>query len=98
MGTTVGVTEYANDANGYPHHDRIRIVDDITDESRLYPIMMHELGHTIPLGHLPAGFIMYSGQPLPLDITDDEIAVVKLLLAVPNGILLDKYDGSPPAP
>jgi hypothetical protein len=98
MGTVIGVTEYTVDAAGYPVHDRIRIVDDLLDGSKLYSIFMHELGHTIPLGHLPAGFIMYAGQPLPPDITDDEVAMVQLLLALPNGTNLDKYDQSPPVP
>ncbi|HET6462509.1 MAG TPA: hypothetical protein VFH33_01810 [Candidatus Krumholzibacteria bacterium] len=96
MGTVNGVTEYANDARGYPVHDRIRIVDAMTDGPRLYSIFMHELGHTIPFAHLPAGFIMFAGQPLPSDISDDEVTTVKLFLALPNGTNLDNYD--PPAP
>jgi hypothetical protein len=59
---------------------------------------MHELGHTIPLLHLPAGFIMYGSQPLPSDISDDEVTMVKLLLALPNGTVLDRYNSTPPAP
>jgi hypothetical protein len=98
MGTVNGITEYTADANGYPVHDRIRIVDDITDQPRLYSIFMHELGHTIPLVHLPAGFIMFAGQPLPPDISDDEVAMVQLLLALPNGTHLSTFDSTPPAP
>lgn len=98
MGSVNGVTDYTLDADGYPVHDRIRIVDDMVDGPRLYSIFMHELGHTIPLLHLPAGFIMYGGQPLPSDITDDEVTMVRLLLALPNGTSLEKYDPSPPAP
>lgn len=98
MGSVNGVTDYSPDADGYPVHDRIRIVDDMTDGPRLYSIFMHELGHTIPLVHLPAGFIMYGSQPLPDDITDDEVTMVQLLLALPNGTILDRYDPSPPAP
>ena len=96
MGSVNGVTEYANDGLGYPVHDRIRIVDAMTDGPRLYSIFMHELGHTIPFGHLPAGFIMFGGQPLPLDINDDEVATVRLFLALPNGTNIDNYD--PPTP
>jgi hypothetical protein len=96
MGTVNGITEYANDVQGYPVHDRIRIVDAMTDGPRLYSIFMHELGHTIPLAHLPAGFIMFGSQPLPLDINDDEVTIVRLLLALPNGTNLDNYD--PPTP
>jgi len=98
MGSVNGVTEYSPDVDGYPVHDRIRIVDDLADGPRLYSIFMHELGHTIPLVHLPAGFIMYGSQPLPDDITDDEVTMVQLLLALPNGTNLDRYDPSPPTP
>ncbi|HET6349049.1 MAG TPA: hypothetical protein VFH88_08200 [Candidatus Krumholzibacteria bacterium] len=98
MGTVNGVTDYTSTADGHPLHDRIRIVDDITDTTKLYLIVMHELGHTIRLGHLPAGFIMYGSQPLPPDISDDEVSLVQLLLALPDGTDLQKYDASPPAP
>jgi hypothetical protein len=98
MGIQNGITEYSNDAEGYPLLDRIRIVDDFPDAPRLYTIMLHELGHTIRLGHLPAGFIMFGGQPLPDDITDDEVAVVHLLTALPAGTDLSLYDPSPPSP
>jgi hypothetical protein len=98
MGTVTAITEYSPDVNGYPVHDRIRIVDDLSDGQRVYEIFMHELGHTIPLLHLPAGFIMQGSSPLPPDITDDEVVMVKLLLALPNGTDLDDYDPAPPAP
>jgi hypothetical protein len=98
MGTVTAITEYSQDANGYPAHDRIRIVDDLADGERVYDIFMHELGHTIPLVHLPAGFIMQGSSPLPGDITDDEVVMVKLLLALPNGTDLDDYDPTPPVP
>lgn len=97
IGTANGITEYTNDAEGYPLHDRIRIVDNFADEPRLYSIFMHELGHTIPLVHLEAGFIMFGGQPLPNDISDDEVLLVRLMLALPNGTSLLKYDADPPA-
>lgn len=93
-----GITLYTSDANGYPLQDAIRIVDNFSDAAKLYTIMMHELGHTIRLGHLPAGFIMYAGQPLPNDITDDEVRMVQLMMALPNGIDLTPYDASPPSP
>jgi hypothetical protein len=98
MGGQVGITEYTDDDEGFPLLDRIRIVDEFSDPVRLYRIMLHELGHTIRLGHLPAGFIMFAGQPLPDDITDDEVAVVRLLLALPAGLELLKYDVASPAP
>ncbi|HKW15257.1 MAG TPA: hypothetical protein VJS69_12290 [Candidatus Krumholzibacteria bacterium] len=95
MGITNGITNYSNDADGYPAHDHISLVDDLADGQTLYTIFMHELGHTIPLGHLPPGFIMQSNAPLPNDITDDEVTMVKLLLALPNGTVLDHYDQTP---
>jgi hypothetical protein len=73
------------------------VVDDLADGPKLYEIFMHELGHTIPLVHLPAGFIMYGSQPLPNDISDDEVTMVQLLAALPNGTVLDEYDQTPPA-
>ena len=98
MGGLTAITEYDNDADGYPRHDQIRIVDDYLDGSALYLVMLHELGHTIPLGHLPAGFLMFSGQPLPPDVTDDEVDLVRLLLSLPNDTDLSKYDPAPPTP
>ena len=98
MGGQVAVTEPTLDAGGYPLHDRVKVVDDFADEARLYSIMMHELGHTLGLQHLPAGFIMYGSQPLPADITDDEVAVVRLLESLPNGVDLLKYNAAPPTP
>ncbi|HEX6791008.1 MAG TPA: hypothetical protein VF247_06835 [Candidatus Krumholzibacteria bacterium] len=97
MGTINGICEYDNDADGYPGHDHIKILDDFADEPRLYSILMHEIGHAIPLGHLGPGFIMYASQPLPSDITDDEVKMVQLMFALPNGTLLDNYDIFPPA-
>jgi hypothetical protein len=89
-----GITEHENDANGYPAGEVIKIVDDFSDGPKLYTILMHELGHTIRLGHLPAGFVMYAGQPLPPDITDDEARVVRMMLAIPNGTDFGFYDAA----
>jgi hypothetical protein len=96
MGIQNGITEHSNDAGGYPKLDRIKVVDDFSDEQVLYTIMMHEFGHAIRLSHLPGGFIMYGGQPLPADITDDEVQTVRLLVSLPNDLDLDLYDPAPP--
>lgn len=96
MGIQNGITEYTSDARWHPVLDRIRIVDDFADEAKLYSIMMHEFGHTIRLAHLPAGFIMFGGQPLPADITDDEVSIVRLMVSLPNDLDLAIYDPSPP--
>lgn len=96
MGIQNGFTEHKNDADDYPAGEIIRIVDDFSDGAKLYTILMHEFGHTIRLGHLPAGFIMFGGQPLPADITDDEVRAVQMMLAIPNGTNLDRYDALTP--
>ncbi len=98
MGIQNGITEHSNDAEGHPQLDRIKIVDDFSDEQTLYSIMMHEFGHTVRLSHLPDGFIMYAGQPLPADISDDEARVARLLVSLPNDLDLDLYDPAPPQP
>ena len=41
---------------------------------------------------------MYGGQPLPADITDDEVLAVQLHTALPNGIDMVIYDESAPVP
>lgn len=94
MGISNGFTEHTNDLDGYPAGEVIKIVDDFSDGAKLYSILMHEFGHTIRLGHLPAGFIMYGGQPLPSDITDDEAQAVQMMLAIPNGTRLLVYDAA----
>ena len=94
MGIQNGITEHENDPEGYPVGETIKIVNDFSDPAKLYTILMHEFGHTIRLNHLPAGFIMYAGQPLPADITDDEVRVVQMMLAIPNGTDLALYTSS----
>jgi hypothetical protein len=97
MGGQNGVTQYDNDAQGYPRLDSIRIVDTFVDEQKLYNIMLHEFGHTVRLGHLDGpAFIMYAGQPLPNDISNDEVRAVQLMHALPNEIDLRVYDMTPP--
>jgi hypothetical protein len=95
MGGQNGITRHENDANGYPAGEIIQIVDDFSDGAKLYSILLHELGHTIRLGHLPAGFVMFGGQPLPSDITDDEVRAVQMMLAIPNGTDLSLYAATP---
>jgi hypothetical protein len=97
MGGQNGITGYTNDAEGYPLVDRIRIVDTFSDGQRLYSIMLHELGHTIRLRHLnDPSYIMFASQPLPTDISSDEIRLVQLLTALPNAVKLGIYDRSAP--
>ncbi len=95
MGGQNGITSYTSDAQGYPLHDHVRIVDTFSDGARLYSIMLHELGHTIRLDHLNSpAMIMYASQPLPADISNDEIRAVQLMTALPNGLNLQIYDDS----
>ncbi len=97
MGGQNGITTYGSDPQGYPLLDSIRIVDTMSDGDRLYSIMLHELGHTIRLGHLDGNsYIMYAGQPLPSDISDVEVRTVQLMHALPNGIDLGLYDLAAP--
>ncbi|HXV13885.1 MAG TPA: hypothetical protein VEC56_06730 [Candidatus Krumholzibacteria bacterium] len=97
MGGQNGITSYTNDGEGYPLVDRIRIVDSFADGDRLYSIMLHELGHTIRLRHLnDPSYIMFASQPLPDDISNDEVRLVQLLTALPNAVKLEVYDRSSP--
>jgi|GEM_PF-1513056 len=98
MGIQNGFTEHFDGADKLPARDIVRILDEFTDAEKLYRVMMHELGHTIRLNHLPAGFIMYAGQPLPPDISDDEAMLVRLHVALPNRFDLSPYNGAPPSP
>jgi hypothetical protein len=54
-------------------------VNTFSDPVTLHIVMLHELGHTIRLWHLPAGFLMYGGQPLPGDPTGEEVWLVRVL-------------------
>lgn len=95
MGGQNGITSYTSDAQGYPVLDRVRIIDSFFDGARLYSVMLHELGHTIRLNHLNSpAMIMFASQPLPGDISNDEIRAVQLMTALPNGINLRIYHDS----
>jgi hypothetical protein len=98
MGIQNGVTVHHQDGEGYPSRNEVRVIDEFGDPMQLYRVMLHELGHTIRLNHLPAGFIMYAGQPLPDDITDDEALVVQLHSALPNDFNIAPYDPGAPTP
>ncbi|NIT02766.1 MAG: hypothetical protein GTO09_11620 [Candidatus Latescibacteria bacterium] len=97
MGIQIGITRHTDGADGHPIRDDIDLVNDMPSATKLYKIFMHELGHTIRLGHLDfSDFIMYRGTPLPDDITEDETKVVKLLVALPSRIDMAIYDESNP--
>ena len=84
MQPLVGITRHEQDADGYPVRSDIDIVNSIPLASRLRQVMMHELGHTIRLSHLPRRFLMYAGQPLPDDPLPDEIIMVRLIHGLDN--------------
>ena len=96
MGIQNGITVHYDDDDGFPERDVVQILDAFIDETKLHQVLLHELGHTIRLNHLPAGFIMYAGQPLPNDITNDEVLCVQLHTALPNGINLGIYEVASP--
>jgi len=59
----------------------------------IYKVFLHELGHTISLGHTDdRSFIMFAGQPLPGDVSDDEARVVRLHASLPVRIDMAIYD------
>ena len=98
MGIQNAITEHINDTEQFPLRDIVRVLDEFADVEKLTLILLHELGHTIRLNHLPSGFIMFGGQPLPADITDDEVLAVQLHTALPNGIDMSIYDFTEPTP
>lgn len=100
MGIQNAFTEHFDDADQFPLRDIVRVLDEfqVVGVDKLSRILLHELGHTIRLNHLPSGFIMFGGQPLPADISDDEVLAVQLHTALPNGIDMSFYNFAAPTP
>ncbi|MCZ6765343.1 MAG: hypothetical protein O7D32_00285 [bacterium] len=97
MGLLLAVTNHTRAPDRHPILDEIDIVNDIADADLVFRIMMHELGHTIQWGHLNwPEFIMYGGQPLPGDISNDEVVLTKLHAALPSRLNMSIYDTSVP--
>jgi hypothetical protein len=96
MGIQVGITKHFNGRDGFPIGNEVNIVNDFKDSAPLRITMLHELGHTIRLAHLPRGYLMFGGQPLPSDITDDEVLAVQLYTALPNNLETSIYDHNVP--
>jgi hypothetical protein len=92
----LGITHHENDTDGFPLTSDIRIVDDFNDADQFWSVALHELGHVVRILHLPKGYLMYAGQPLPRFVTNDEVMVVKLWLSLPNESDLSVYDAGPP--
>lgn len=96
MGILSGVTVHSNTPDGTPLRSDVSIVDSINNPAVVDRIAIHELGHTLRLQHLPAGFMMYSGLPLPEGPTDDEAWIVQLLHALPDRTDLTIYREATP--
>lgn len=95
----IGLTKHTVTSNSHPIRDEIHIVDDATADTEdvIYRIMLHEFGHTIPFEHVSVPtLIMYIGQPLPVDISDDETQAVLLHWALPTRIDMRIYDEAYP--
>ena len=95
----VAITRHNPGPDKHPFKDVIEIVNDIPDANVTYRIMLHELGHTISFAHFDySEFIMFWGQPLPQDISDDETALAILHAALPKRIDMEMYDVNFPRP
>jgi len=91
MGVQIGYADHTTAPDGTPIRSVVNIVNSFGSTVTLRRTMLHELGHCIRLEHLPAGFLMFGGQPLPDDPTDDEIWIVQLLYALPARTDLGVY-------
>ena len=88
----IAVTRHTTGQDLHPIQDEVLVVNDFPDAGFLFRVMLHEFGHTIRFRHLsdPA-FIMYSGQPLPDRISDDEAAAAVLHQSLPVRVDLGNY-------
>jgi hypothetical protein len=84
MGIHVGITHHTSDPDGFPLRSDIDVVNTFADSVIVRRTMLHELGHTIRLAHLPRGYLMFASVPLPDDPTNDEISVVRLIHGLVN--------------
>lgn len=97
MGIHVGITRHSEDTEGYPLKSDVDIVDTFASRDNLWVVVLHEMGHTIRLAHLPTGYLMHGSlQGMAIDITGDEVLMTQLYLALPNACDLSYYDISAP--
>ena len=97
MGIQIGITQHTRDSEGHPLIDQIWVVNTATNDAVVYKIFLHEFGHTISLGHVnDRTFLMWSGHPIPNDISDPEVRVVELHEALPTRIDMSIYDAEYP--
>lgn len=84
MGSLNGITRYTYGSDGLPLTNEVQIADDLADSTFVYRILLHETGHTLQFKHLSnQQFIMYYSHPLPGDISNDEVWLVRLLQSLP---------------
>ncbi|MEJ2720166.1 MAG: hypothetical protein P8181_03370 [bacterium] len=89
----IAFTVHTRGDDGHPIRDEIRIINDLPDSATTWLVFLHEFGHTIQLGHVnDRNFIMYVSGPLPHDVSDDEVMVVRLHEALPTRIDMAIYD------
>ena len=97
MGSLSGITRHTYDSDGLPLKDDVQIVDDLSDSTFVYRVLLHETGHTLQFKHLSnQQFIMYPSHPLPGDISNDEVWLVNLLESLPNRTNIDIYQNVEP--
>lgn len=97
MGASVGITRHTRDEDGHPLIDQIWVVNTATNDAVVHKIILHEFGHTISLGHVDdRTFLMWSGQPVPDEVSDPEVRVVQLHEALPTRIDMSIYDSDYP--
>lgn len=93
MEPLLAITRHTTGQDLHPICDEIQVVNDFTNPHTLYKIMMHELGHTIRFTHIgDSEFIMYGGQPLPEDISEDEKNLTILHQSLPTRVDMNSYD------
>lgn len=99
MGILVAVTRPTTGADLHPIRDDIDITNDLSTDNIAYRVMLHEFGHTFRFTHLnDSSYIMYGGQPIPQDISDDEVLAALIHLSLPTRVDMAIYDESiPPA-
>lgn len=91
-----GLTGFEEDDGRFPVSAFVEIIDDFPDGQQLWTVALHELGHAIRIEHLPDGYLMYGGRPLPDTPTPDEIKMVQLYLALPNDLDMTVFDPADP--
>jgi hypothetical protein len=94
MPVLIGITRHTVGTDSHPIMDEIWIRNnaEALGTNFIYKVILHEFGHTIRFGHIDDSvFIMHGGQPLPDDISDDEVNAVRLHYGLPTRVNMDIY-------